>query len=675
MSEAPKNPFSSALATEQIEPDAFVEYFSDALVSNAVGFFDLGNVVVKGTPGSGKSMLLTLLKPETRVAYFRHGEQFPVGGDDAKFISGGINLTRAGAHDFTNRLARNSRQGIPFDDLVLLFADFFNYFVCLDLLKSIRVFLANDLEPLRKEIGLSLDLDRLNAFAASISGSDCWFHYLEGTQDFENLIKKIERRLLEYRSYFNFNIDQLSPDFLSSKTSVGEPIAAMAAELRRSGVLSPDTKVFIRVDQLEELYSLEREHGLGDSYRQIINKALGMRDPRMGYRLGTRDYAWERQPAIYGTSSKLEQNRDYSVISLEEMLRRKENRRGWLFPELAQDIFARRLHRAAYALKDSKTALRDVLSDSPPREELARRYLSGKARPVGTEDKYAIDASDLPAEVAAAIEKIAQTDPLDAQLATAWVRQRAQRNLAAALLAERIERQVWRQRTWWVKERKELALLHLAGRMNQRLMWGGADDVLELSGYNALVFISICRHIWQVAIRSDARSLQRQGPILIDFDTQATGIYDASRSWAEKQIPRGMRGDERFRLVSTLGAHFRRTLIGDRAMSNPGKNGISLTLEDLEDHADLKKLLAFSSDFGDLVVLPHTTKLKDQKPRRKWYLAPILSPYFRIPHVHTKEPIYLTAEELTTLLGGTQQKLSLISVADTTNTNDQLNLF
>lgn len=675
MIDSAKNPFSGALITEQIEPDVFVEYFSDTLVKNAVGFFDLGNVVVKGTPGSGKSMLLTLLKPETRVAYFRHKQQFPVDGSDGKFISGGINLTRSGAHDFANRLARNSKQGIAIDDLALLFADFFNYFVCRDLLKSVSAFRAGELEPLRREIGLRVEDERLDTFAREIARNDCWFSYLEGTEDFTDLEKRIERRLLEYRSYFNFNIDELRPETLSSKTSVGEPIAVMASALRQSGVIGEETKVFIRVDQLEELYSLEKKHGLGDSYRQIVNKALGMRDPRMAYRIGTRDYAWERQPAIYGTSAKLEQNRDYSVISIEDLLRRKENRRGWLFPELAQDIFARRLQRSGYRFKSGRSALRDVFGESPPRELLAQRYLVGNPRSRQTEGGANADMADLPSEVAAAIERIGEHNPLDAQLAAAWVRQRAQRKLTASELAERIERQVWRHRTWWVKERKELALLHLAGRMNQRLMWGGADDILELSGHNVLVFIFICRQIWDVAIRSGSSDLQDHEQVQIDFETQATGIYDTSRSWAEKQIPRGMRGDERFRLVQTLGAHFRRTLIGDRAMSNPGMNGISLTLEELDNNDDLKKLLEFSSDFGDLVVLPHTTKLKDQKPRLKWYLAPILSPYFRIPHVHTKEPIYMTAAELIAILGGSQQAPDDSGSMGAGKSNDQLSLF
>jgi len=45
-------------------------------------------------------------------------------------------------------------------------------------------------------------------------------------------------------------------------------------------------------------------------------------------------------------------------------------------------------------------------------------------------------------------------------------------------------------------------------------------------------------------------------------------------------------------------------------------------------------------DYGDLLEGTHTTKNKDRAPRLKWYLNPLLCPYFRIPYIRTKEPVY-----------------------------------
>ena len=81
-------------------------------------------------------------------------------------------------------------------------------------------------------------------------------------------------------------------------------------------------------------------------------------------------------------------------------------------------------------------------------------------------------------------------------------------------------------------------------------------------------------------------------------------------------------------------------------MSNPGHNGFSIALEDLNINEEIKIFLDEATAYGDLYDAPHTSKLNDKKKRRKWYLNPILSPHFRIPVVHTKEPIYLTTREI-----------------------------
>ena len=79
-------------------------------------------------------------------------------------------------------------------------------------------------------------------------------------------------------------------------------------------------------------------------------------------------------------------------------------------------------------------------------------------------------------------------------------------------------------------------------------------------------------------------------------------------------------------------------------------NGFFLSLEDLARFPQLEELLNLCCDFGDLVSYAHTTKTSDKKERKKWYLAPLSSPFYRIPHIHTKEPIYVTAIEVMHLL-------------------------
>src|SRR5688500_12595584 len=97
------NPFHEAYVTENIAPASFVDMFSETLVESASQLFQPGNIILKGTQGSGKSMLLSLLKPEIRLAYLKAQQRFAVPSSLCRFVGSGINLTRSGAIDFGQR--------------------------------------------------------------------------------------------------------------------------------------------------------------------------------------------------------------------------------------------------------------------------------------------------------------------------------------------------------------------------------------------------------------------------------------------------------------------------------------------------------------------------------------------------------------------------------------------
>ena len=69
MTKPTKNPFSESPLTEHIAATDFVRIFSPELVKQVMPLFDRGNVILKGTPGSGKTMLLSIFKLDTRIAY------------------------------------------------------------------------------------------------------------------------------------------------------------------------------------------------------------------------------------------------------------------------------------------------------------------------------------------------------------------------------------------------------------------------------------------------------------------------------------------------------------------------------------------------------------------------------------------------------------------------------
>ena len=123
------NPFMHQYIGELASPEEFVRLFSPVLVKNFLSLFQKGNIVLRGTQGSGKSMLLNLLKPEIIAAYYRDADSvYPLPKSLRRFISAGINLTRSDAVSIGQRPIegneKDDNQAFPH-----YFADFINYWV------------------------------------------------------------------------------------------------------------------------------------------------------------------------------------------------------------------------------------------------------------------------------------------------------------------------------------------------------------------------------------------------------------------------------------------------------------------------------------------------------------------------------------------------------------------
>ena len=97
------NPFFELYVGDRLSSEEFVEIFSPFLVKYTEALFLPGNVVVKGVQGSGKSMLLSLLKSDVRCRYTQGNGRFPVQRQLCKFIGAGINLAHSNAIDFGYR--------------------------------------------------------------------------------------------------------------------------------------------------------------------------------------------------------------------------------------------------------------------------------------------------------------------------------------------------------------------------------------------------------------------------------------------------------------------------------------------------------------------------------------------------------------------------------------------
>jgi hypothetical protein len=365
-------------------------------------------------------------------------------------------------------------------------------------------------------------------------------------------------------------------------------------------------------------------------FSQSITPRRSRKNP---YQIGARRYAWHDDLQLYGTTSVLELERDYKLVDIDEILRRKENRRTWTFPAFAEDVFQRRLAYAGYAPANMNLA--SVLSRTSSPAEVARRYARNSPQ------RAIVDEEDWPQRFVTFLRRLATKDPLSAKLGEAWFRQGHSETPRRPFQ--------WEKRVYWKKERVQQTLMQIAARCGQRMMWAGKEDVLALSGGNVLVFVSLCQHIWSAWARSVRGLGGPEGKLTlprVDASVQAVGIQSASVHWLNKITEQLGKSRERHRFANRLGRLFREGLLSDKSMSYPGHNGFSLREEELALDAWLLRFLNDAVDYGDLFDAPHTTKTKDRKQRRKWYLNPILSPYFQIPETHVKEPMYVTVSKV-----------------------------
>ncbi len=632
------NPFQVLYVTDSPDPSAFVRLFSDYPVKFAQMIFQPGNAVLKGTQGSGKSMLLNLLRPQIRLAYHQAGKAFPVLHELRNFVSAGINLTLSGALDVGQRpLGPN-----PEEDRAtypLLFADFLNYYVVSDLLSSLRVI--GDHPVVFDSV---VDSCRLDHFAVCLAKNDCWFGYLNDVKCFSDLENVIRQRICLYRSFHQFNSD-LPSAILSSKTRIGAPIAAAHDALKDTDSMRTDAQLYVRIDQLERLYRsdmIRRE--LGTQYRRIVNKLVGQRDSRVSYRIGTRRYAWADDLLVFGTDDHLEELRDFRVVDIESQLRRLEDRKTWIFPAFAEDAFRKRLENVGYPIRDNQNLIRKVFGEQPRPDDAAKSY-AGTAQ---FESMLSIDAAWHP-EWGKLLTDIYSENPLEALLASAWAQQRGGGSHSVSRKSFAPPKDSPWRKTVWKKERARQGLLQIAHRNRQRLRWAGDDAIIAISSPNISVFLSVCHEIWDAFVRvQQARADNRRvDPVQegIDSEIQAVGIQTASNDWYKK-IAEQPHGHDRQRFVDLLGRMIRQWLLDDVAMSNPGHVGFSLVNEDVNRHDSLRTFLADASDYGELFEANHTTKESNRRQRTKWYLSPILAPHFQIPETHPKEPRYATPEEV-----------------------------
>ena len=571
------NPFFELYVGDRLSSKEFVDIFSPFLVRHAEALFLPGNVVVKGVQGSGKSMLLSLLKPDVRMEYARAAAPFPVPSHVSRFIGAGINLAHSNAIDFGYRSISEDP-----NETSLFFADFVNFTVLLDIFSSIRI-LANPIGSVATDLAINIESPRMSAFVEALAASDVFQGSLLGCKTLEDVEIKIRSRLNAYRRFLHMNDSHLDGSIRESKTDIGTPISVTVNLLKRAQVIGNEVAVFIHVDQYEELANISPSEHSPD-YRKVINRALARRDPAISYRIGTRGHAWRNHGYIFGAQAKLEEERDYKFVDLDEMLRRRENSKTWIFPAFVEDVFARRLKHVglAPASATGRQLLEGVFGVGLTSVEKALKYSGGSPRrAIKVDPEWAEDFKEF-------IFRLTDSDPLSARLLEAWTLQRLtqfgkkKKKLQAGDLSMALFNEM-RAKPWWIKERVDLALIQIASRCQQRPLWAGYAELIDISGGSILTFLSICQFVWdthsQIGVHAEK---SRTDLVEIEVELQAIGVFKASDYWLKKITQETGRSGDRFRLTRHIGNVLSKALYADRQMSYPGHNGFSIADDELQ---------------------------------------------------------------------------------------------
>ena len=644
------NPFNELYLSEAIDdPALYLRWFSPTILKGqAAALFRQGNTVLRGGNGVGKTMLLRLFSPRVRASYWRHEAEVAWEIPMGNAVGIAVNFIHAGFGSLGGRrldtLEENNRQ-----QWALIVGDLLNYYLTNELLKTLR-FLEDDGVIVAERVGADVGGGRLDEFARLLAGRDCWFGGLDGVGSFKELTVAVRRRIEAYWSFVNWNAKRLSPQIARTKTVIGAPLMEARDALDCSGVLSKNIALVVTLDQYETLfhadYADDRPHelSLGRAFCRVVNSLLALRSPRISYKVGVRHYAWGREQRGLNTDAALERGRDYHLVDLDELLRRPENRKAWIFPDFAEDVAGRRM-AATLGYRDESAGkwLKSALEALAPDEEIDRYSRGDRERliPRALGDKW-------PQVWKTFLRELYGKSKYKAKLAEVWMRQkRGGRGDALLKLPEEVGAP-W-ERPWWEKERREALLTQIASGCAQRRLYSGWDSLLTLSGSNILVFISLCREMWdhwERAQRGEGEAVEQ-----ISADLQSQAVRIVASGWLEKQeeFPRG---STRRAFIVRLGIGMRKALLGDRGLAYPGRTGFSLTEDELAGDDFVRGFLEDAVDYGALVSVAHTTKERDGKKRRKWYLAPILCPNFEIPAIRTKEPYYARVAEVHRWIAG-----------------------
>jgi hypothetical protein len=643
-----RNPFREATSSELIDnPQVYARIFSqEILVNETLDVFEKNNIVLTGPQGTGKTMILCLFQHSFLSACLKRQDTARILKNVQPYVSISINLVRSGFHVFGRRSPGDAFpgrvEGTREDLNAQCASDVLCHTLFRQLLNYCEFLLSDEGLALRTWMGITANGLIESQLARDMARWKCWRGYYSKRGSLKSLRARCEERLGAWHDFLNVNTDRVpddvwrtTPPMEEALHNMGVVASSFSASSRRA------IPLYVVIDQYEVLPELNRVYGT--SLQRIVNSLIKARDPYVFYKIGARPYDWGREVRVWGSESRLEVDRDYKIVSLTDVLRKGENKRGWLFPKFATDVAARRLRDLCEGLECTADYVKKMFGRWSESQESAL-YTGGKRA------RRDVVLKGVPQSLQTSIERICGRDAslLELRLAAAWVTQQIQRefDLDAIRQMMRDNEPPWR-RSSWRKERIEVALLQIASMTNQRKIYFGWKTVLYLSGADIRAFLRICEEVWELAAKVSPERLK--GNQYVPWELQTEGIMEASHHWRVRDRTETQGGgSRRYAVLGKLGPAINEYLVKDSAISNPGYSGFSVREADLNAAraTEVAEFLRNGVNWAIFEERPHTSKNREAATRSKWFLHPILSPAFGIPVRRVKEPFYTTVDAI-----------------------------
>lgn len=442
------------------------------------------------------------------------------------------------------------------------------------------------------------------------------------------------------------------------------PLFYLLEELKNKGVIGEGCRLFIVIDQFETLY----EHRKCIDFRPVFNLAMRQAargDTRIEFKIGVRPYGYKDNLEILDSNTKLDLEKECTEIFIDELA-------SIYYKDFIKDLTSKCLNKyTAYKeYADNVSSFFEKLSNV---EEVGY-YVSKSAK---TDKHFSLffndikgnikkqDAVDIIKEYTKDIDQLnckVYIETLMSIYAEKHLKQRGTNTESLKLeLKERyiglqvifskkctlhiksdepVDLDTRTKEYYKYKDIESGALFIIAAAYkNKPKVYSGYDTLVIASSGVVLHYVEIVSDAFNMYLLSEES--KKVGPLPATIQSDA--LYNRSNRYFDAIPDKVPHGNSVIQFLKNLGNLFRDIQL-DTSLNKPYPNGFSLEenlLNKFEKNSTESDVITELLSYGFLEEDKHNDKNRLKGKRYKYYLNRLICPYFVIPLVHRKDPVYI----------------------------------